>query len=307
VPVTPGVARRGFTLVELTVGLVCAVAVSGVAYRLLLVNQRVARVQAQRTDLQDNVRAGALIVASELRELGFDSVPESAGLGLPGMASSDILIGEPGRIRYRAPRGLGFTCAAPTTAQIVLRTATWLGERVPVAQVDSLALFVDGDPGLFSDDTWVRAGITGVSAGSCADGAPAIALATSWEAAAAVAAAAVARTVTGGPARIFEIMELQYYRQAGASWLGLRSVSRGEVIQPFIGPLADSSGGRRGFTLGYLDRADDPTAAMSAVRTVTIGLRGVTAEPGHSAQLHRPTVDTLVLTTRVALRNMMRP
>jgi hypothetical protein len=306
VPLTPGVARRGFTLVELMVGLVCAVAVSGVALRLLLVNLRVARVQAERTDLQDNVRAGALIVASELRELGFDSVPEAAGLGLPATPTSDILIGEPGRIRYRAPRGLGFTCAAPTTALIVLRTATWLGQRVPVAQVDSLALFVDGDPGLFGDDTWVRAGITGVSAGSCADGAPAIALATSWEAAA-VAAAAVAGTVTGGPVRIFEIMELQYYRQAGASWLGLRSVSRGEVIQPFIGPLADSSGGRRGFTLGYLDQADDPAAVMSAVRTVTIGLRGVTAGAGHSVHLHRPTVDTLVLTTRVALRNMMRP
>jgi hypothetical protein len=307
VPLTPVVvARRGFTLVELMVGLVCALAVSGVALRLLLVNLRVARVQAERAGLQDNVRAGALIVASELRELGFDSVPEAAALGLPAAASSDILIGEPGRIRYRAPRGLGFTCVAPNASQIVLRTATWQGQRPPVAQVDSLALFVEGDPALSRDDVWVRAGITGVSAGSCADGAPAIALATSWETSA-VAAGAVAGAVTGGPVRVFEIMEFQYYRQGGTSWLGQRSVSRGEVIQPLIGPLADSSGGRRGFTLGYLDRADDPTAAMSEVRTVTISLRGVTSEAGHSVHLYRPTVDTLLLATRVALRNMMRP
>jgi hypothetical protein len=299
-------ARRGLTLVELLVGLGCALAVSGVAYRLLLTSPRVARVQGERADLQDNVRAGALIVAAELRELGFDSVPANAPLGLPATASSDILIGEPGRIRYRAMRGLGFTCNAPSTGQILLRTATWRGQRLPVAEVDSLVLFVEGDPALSGDDAWVRAGITGIAPGSCADGAPAIALATSWETAA-LGAGAAAGSVAGGPVRIFETMELQAYEAAGMSWLGLRSVSRGEVIQPVIGPLADSSGTRRGLTLGYLDRSDSPTTLMSEVRTITIGLRGVTAHPVLSVDLSRPTVDTFDLATRVALRNMMRP
>ncbi|MBA3258765.1 MAG: hypothetical protein H0T68_04780, partial [Gemmatimonadales bacterium] len=97
------------------------------------------------------------------------------------------------------------------------------------------------------------------------------------------------------PVRLFEIMELQYYPQGGQAWLGMRSVSRGEAIQPLIGPLADSTATARGFTLGYLDRNDNATAALSDVRTITIGLRGVSA------------VDSLSLTTRVALRNMMRP
>lgn len=291
------VSRRGLTLVELLVGLTLGLAVSGVAYRLLPANLRVARAQAQRVDLQDNLRAGALIVTNELRELGYDSVPDLAEFGTGSGASSDVLIGQVGRIRYRAMRGLGFTCLAPTADQVHVHAATWMALRQPAAGIDSVALFVEGDPSLVDDDRWVRAGVTSVSPGVCADGTPAIALATSWELPTAGAAAA-ARMAVGGPVRVFEIMELQYYPQEGRWWLGLRSVSRGEVIQPLIGPLADSGAGRRGLTLDYLDQNDIATGVMADVRTITVGLLGF-ANPASS--------DSFALVTQVALRNMLRP
>jgi prepilin-type N-terminal cleavage/methylation domain-containing protein len=277
-------ARGGFTLVELIVGLMLALTVAGVAYHLILASQRLGRAQFDRLAAQDNLRAGVLIVASELRELGFDSVPPVAGLAVGTVTSSDVLVGELTRVRYRAMRGLGFTCAPPASGQIVLRTGTWLGPRQPAANVDSVALFLEGDPARSDDDAWVRARVTGVTAGACDDGAPGIALTLGWEAPA-VGTEAAARMPLGGPVRIFEIMEIQQYAQDGKSWLGMRSVSRGEVIQPLLGPLAE-------FTLRYLDRADVPTSVPSDMRSVTVELRSE---------------DGLVLGGRVALRNMARP
>lgn len=285
------VARRGLTLVELAIGLVFTGAVSGVVYRLLLVNHRVTRAQTERAALQDNVRSGILIVTQELRDLGFDSLPETAGLGVAATASGDILLSEPGRIRYRALRGLGFTCAVPAVSALLIRADTYEGPRQPVATVDSISVFVEGDPALASDDGWVRVGVTGVSAGACADGSPALTIATAWESPA-LGAAAVGKMAAGGPVRVFEIAELQYYSSDGTSWLGMRSVSRDETIQPLVGPLA-------AFTLGYLDRDDAPTAVPGEVRTVTVTLQGVSAAPG--------AVDSLSLSTRVTLRNMLRP
>ena len=277
-------ARGGFTLVEVIVGLMLALTVGGAAYHLVLASQRLGRAQFDRLAAQDNLRVGALIVANELRELGFDSVPPVAGLAVGPVASADLLIGESGRVRYRAMRGLGFICAPPASGQIVLRISTWLGLRQPAANVDSVALFLEGDPARSDDDAWVRARVTGVTAAACDDGAPGIALTLGWEAPA-VGTEAAAKMPFGGPVRIFEIMEIQQYAQDGKYWLGMRSVSRGEVIQPLLGPLAE-------FSLRYLDRADVPTSVPSDMRSVTVELSSE---------------DSLVLGARVALRNMARP
>ena len=54
---------------------------------------------------------------------------------------------------------------------------------------------------------------------------------------------AIAGATTGPlfPVRLFEIMQLKLYQSQGSHWLGARSVSAGEVIQPVLGPL-DSNG-----------------------------------------------------------------
>lgn len=301
--------RGGFTLVELMMALVMTLLVGAVVSRLLLDSQRVSRGQHARVRVQDNIRAGAIIVATELRGLGYDSIPPTAAPGLVNAlgsrADSDLLLAEPGRVRYRAMRGFGVTCAAPTAARLTLRRTLFYGLRDPQAG-DSLALFVEGDPALGSDDGWVRAKAVAVTTGTCDDGTAALEVSSAWPDAG-VAGAAVAGLIIGGPVRIFEAMEMRYYASGGGSWLGMRSLNAGGVIEPLVGPLADSSSGQRGMTLAYLDKNDAPTAAADQVRAIALTLRGVTDERVYQSGGATSAVDTVSVTARVALRNALRP
>jgi prepilin-type N-terminal cleavage/methylation domain-containing protein len=294
--------RRGLTLIELMVALVLVLAVTGVTYALLNQNQRVSRSQVEHAGLQDVVRSGALVVASELKEIGYDSIPVEAGLGTEAAVSPDLLVMMPGRMEYKAMRGIGFTCTAPTPGQVRLRRGTVLGIRQPEAG-DSLTAHVEGDSITGADDAWVHAGITGVSAALCNDGSPAVALAVAF--AGAVGAAAPARMAVGGPVHFFEVMELRYYRSIGKSWLGTRSITAGGVIEPLLGPLADSTGTDRGLTFLYLDRNGTVTTVPNDVREIAWTLKGVT---DGAVRTSGPSlaIDSLTLSTSVALRNTLR-
>lgn len=299
--------RRGFTMIELMVALVLTTLVGGVTYQLLANNQRVSRAQSSKVGMQDNVRAGALIVANELREIGYDSVPATANAtlvaNLGSAASSDLLLAEPGRIRYRAMRGFGVTCAAPTTALLKLRRSNYYGVRDPQAN-DKLTIFVEGNTSIGGDDAWVQATVTGTSATTCTDGTSAIAVNTSW-AIAAVGTNAIAGMQQGGPVRIFENVEMKYYVSGGKSWLGMGPVGGG--MEPVIGPLADSTAGQRGLTFGYWDKNNTATTAIASIRAVTVTLKGVTEERIHRSGSYASAIDSLTLSTRVALRNSLRP
>ena len=90
------ISRRGFTMVELMIALVLTLMVSGVIFQVLLRNQRVSRTQTEHVGMQENVRAGALIIANELREVGYDSIPAPAVATLVnGVAPGIILTGMP--------------------------------------------------------------------------------------------------------------------------------------------------------------------------------------------------------------------
>ena len=146
--------RRGFTLVELMIGLILLLAVGAVTYQLLVNTQRVSRSQTQHIGMQDNGRSGALIIANELREAGYDQLT-AAGLAqlvtdgnLPGNAlaagtNSDLRAIGPDSITYRAPRGLGFMCSftqtGGTTADVVVYNAS-ARARGPVAELDPEAV-----------------------------------------------------------------------------------------------------------------------------------------------------------------------
>jgi prepilin-type N-terminal cleavage/methylation domain-containing protein len=298
--------HRGFTLVELMVAMVLTLAVCGVTYKILLTNQQVARTQSEHVGMQDNVRAGGLIVSNELREVGYDSVPTAAGLAAAGVVSGVVRpalqIILPGRLEYKAMRGLGFTCAVPTSTQLKLR---WYnGLRNPAVN-DSVANFVDGDASRTDDDAWVHAKITAVAASTCADGVtPAIQLTIAYPGV--VNGATVAgKMIQGGPVRVFEIMQMRYYVSNGQSWLGMLSQSD-NAPQPVVGPLADSTATQRGLTFGYLDNAGNPTAVAANVRTITVTLRGVSDYAIRTTKNYS-TVDTLSMTSTIALRNALRP
>jgi prepilin-type N-terminal cleavage/methylation domain-containing protein len=294
--------RRGFTLIELIVGLVLVLAVGGVTWALLAQNQRVARSQREHAGLQDNLRTGAIVVANELREIGYDSIPESAALGTGPSVSPDLLVMERGRVVYKAMRGIGFTCAVPASGTLKLQRAALVGVRVPVVG-DSFTAHVEGNPDTGSDDAWVHGGISAVSGGLCDDGSAAVLLTVGF--AGAAGATAPSRMMLGGPVRFFEIMELRSYQSGGKSWLGTRSVSAGGVIEPMLGPLADSSATERGLTFAYLDRNGAPTSIPNDVREIGWTLKGVTDGPvrGSGATL---AIDSLTLSSSVALRNTLR-
>ncbi|HEY8256730.1 MAG TPA: prepilin-type N-terminal cleavage/methylation domain-containing protein [Gemmatimonadales bacterium] len=295
-------ARRGFTLIELMVGLVLVTAVGAVTYALLVQNQRVARSQSEHAGLQDNVRTGTVVVANELREIGYDSIPETAGLAAGASVSPDLLVMERGRLVYKAMRGIGFTCAVPASGQVRLQRTTLLGLRPPEVG-DSITAYVEGNPDTGADDAWVHGVVTARGGGICEDGSPAVTLTMTFVGSA--AAAAPARMVVGGPVRFFEVMELRYYQSSGKSWLGSRSVSAGGVIEPMLGPLADSTASQRGLTFVYLDRNGVATTIPNEVREIAWTIKGVTDGPVRASGTALA-VDSLTLSTSVALRNTLR-
>lgn len=308
-------SRRGFTLVELMVGLVLLTMVGGVTYRLLVTNQRVTRAQTARVGMQDNVRAGALVLANELREIGYDANLATAvgaipGSLIPALASPDLIAIGADSITYRAMRGIGFTCALNAgNGDVTVRASTAQWTRALVT-TDSILMYVENDPSTNTDDIWVHAGLTVVPAAvNCPDGTAGFRFRVAFPAASGLTIANVfAGTVStiGSPIRAFEVMQMRTYVSSGQLWLGMRSLTAGGNLQPVLGPFSNGSNNQRGMVLTYLDATNTPTAVLTNVRSVSIGLRGITDVPVQMSGNYAG-VDSLAVTARVAFRNAPRP
>lgn len=283
-------ARHGFTLVEILISLVVLAGVMGAVYRLLITSQRLSRAQAEQVSLQANVRTGSLVVPSELRELNT----------LVGgtVAQNDILAMAADDITYRAMRGFGLLCASPlTTTQLRISRTSYSGYRDPVPGRDSLYVFLDGSPDVSTDDTWIPVRIIAVTTGNvCPGGAAGLTLTTD-------ANAALLALPVSTPVRIYEVMQLAFYSPDGRWWLGARSVSAGEALQPMLGPLSTGNG----FLLEYLAATGGTTADARAVKSIRVTLRGETDEvvrAGGTGSLGHPQEE---LVAQVLLRNSIRP
>lgn len=318
--------RRGFTLVELLIGLVLLMAVGAVTYQLLVNTQRVSRSQSQHIGMQDNGRSGTLIIANELREQGYDQI---SAAGLAQMAADGNLVGSalaagtnsdlraigPDSITYRAPRGIGFMCnftpTAGTTADVVVYNAAgdarqWNAYR-SLTTTDSLMLFVENNSKTAVDDIWVTVGLTAnQSAQNCPDGTAGIRFRIQIPGALVITAAGLGAVIpSGNPVRAFELVQMRSYTSGGKTWLGMRTrpLTLGTTLEPVVGPL---SGTAAGLTFSYLDANNVNTAVADNVRSVQISLQPMSDEmvrtTGRYAQM---VVDTN--TTRVALRNTLRP
>ena len=118
--------HRGFTLVELLVVLVIMGIVTGGIFKLLNTTQRLSRAQAERVDLQSNVRVASIVIPTELREM-------NAVIGAAPPDQNDILaMPVPGRasVPGHARHGLRLR-RQPPPAQLRLRD--WTGLRAPEA------------------------------------------------------------------------------------------------------------------------------------------------------------------------------
>jgi prepilin-type N-terminal cleavage/methylation domain-containing protein len=286
--------RRGFTLIEIMISLVIMMMVMGAVYKLILSSQRLARGQAERITLQSNVRVGSLAVLNDLRELNTAT---------GGLASdNDILEIDVSRIKYRGMRGAGIICQAPAiNTHVRISRSSFSGYRDPVATRDSLYVFIDGDPDTETDDAWLPVAITDVStAAACPpiggvnqDG---ITITTP-------ATPALVALPSGTPVRIFEMMELKLHQADGQSWLGARSISAGEAVQPVLGPLANDSG----FVLTYLNAAGGVTADPTAIKSIQVTLRGLSEGAVNTGIEGVPSRVQEALVSQILLRNSFRP
>ena len=286
--------RKGYTLIELMVALVVLLLVTGSIYKLLVSSQRLARAQADRVDLQSNVRSASIIIPSELREL-------NAVVGSIDPLQNDIFTGTATSIKYRAMRGIGYICQAAAIGEIRIRKSTWSGLRDPAFPRDAGYVFYDNNPDVSTDDIWLPVTITGVDLNSDCGGTPAIRLTISPT----VAELPGLPVLT--PVRLFEVMELSLYASGGQSWLGAQSISGLELApQPLLGPLVAGTG----LAFSYVDNANAVTtvavpANVKAVRLTVVGqsnqpVAGYGGSSGTSVVL-----DTV--STQVTLRNAFRP
>ena len=279
--------RHGFTLVEILVALVIMGVVSGAVYQLLHTSQRLSRAQTEQVSLQSNVRTGSMLVPAELREINTvtgGTIDQNDVLSIAGDA-----------VTYRAMRGLGTVCQLPgVNNQIRLLRGTYSGARDPIA-TDSIYVFIENDPDRENDDQWVPLRLTSVVTGAVCPGADGITLNTEIS-------ASVPGLAVGTPIRIYEVMELTLHDQDGRSWLGARSVSAGDPVEPVLGPLVAGNG----FELEYLDGTGNPTADLTAIKSIRVTVRGLTDElvrgsgtaVGHLQE---------AMVTQVLLRNSIRP
>lgn len=276
--------RHGFTLIEIMIALGMMLIVSGAVYQALNSIQRLSRAQGQQVNVQSTVRSAALVLANEFR-------PLAAGLGLSG-TESDLIAIAPTGATYRAERGFGVLCQAAGANRLRINRLSFSGHRDPQPGRDSVSVFFEGNPAASDDDVWIPAAIIAVGAGSCAGGAnPGIDLTV-------VAGTSLQGLPPGTPVRIHEVAELRLYRSEGRSWLGMRSVSSDETIQPLSGPLRDADGLR----LDYLGAAGLPTSVRSDVRAIRLTLRGESeATANFGAQRGQPVSQELG--TQVGLRN----
>jgi prepilin-type N-terminal cleavage/methylation domain-containing protein len=273
--------RKGFTLVEVLVSLVLMVVVAGIWLRLFHLHHRTGLAQSETAAVQAALRAGSLFLSTELRELG----------GSPG--DPDILVFAPESLTYRAMRGIGFTCArAP--GSILVDTAGFSGYRSIQTGRDSVLLHFEGRMDTSVDDRWIHLPVQSIGISSCG-GAAALQLATAID----TVTFPLQRFAALAPLRSFEVMQIKLYQSGGEYWLGARSVSAGETIQPLTGPLT-----RNGLQLSYQDSLGGVPTAADQIRSIGIVLRATSSLPVRSGGGFRTParlIDSLV--TTVALRN----
>jgi prepilin-type N-terminal cleavage/methylation domain-containing protein len=257
--VTAGRTSRGFTLVELLVGLALSGVVLTGAYRVLLSCQQFFRTQAAILEVHQGVRAAAQVLVAELR--GLDPT------------GGDIVAIGPDSISIHAPRRLAFVCANPRTGgRLVVRDTLSFGFRAVDPARDRALILRDGSAAA-AEPAWLDVAVTSTTAGArCDDGAAGTAVVV------AAAPGALDSVPDGSPVRTYEREVYRLYADDGGSWwLGERAFTDGgwAAISPVAGPLQ----GRSGLLFSYADAAGSATADPRVVARITIGIRGLSSAP----------------------------
>lgn len=276
-----GGARAGFTLIELLLAMILFMITSGFIYASLRMMEKVQRTTSEKAGSQLTLRSGSQTVAAELREVN----------NVAAGGTSDLLTISGSSVTYWAMRSSGMTCQLAGNEVRIRLGPTYSGYRDIVAIRDSLLLFADHDTVSAADDEWVQLAIVGSpSTSTCPDGEPAIALTTPG--------ITVADYQVPGPVRTFELMQLALATTGGRLYLGARSLSGPNVMEPVIGPLRSG-----GLELVYRDQAGAITTTPSDVRTIDLTMRSQTARPLTTLGGGVGALQSDSLALRVLLRN----
>jgi hypothetical protein len=282
--------------VELMVAILLLGIVSTAIFQVLVNNQRTFTAQAQRIDLQQNIRAAVTILPAEFRELDA-----ADGDIIAPLSATSITI--------RAMRQLAIMCDAPVlpagaTMTFTVRQAPFFGNRAFFAQNDSLLIFYEGNPGTRADDQWIRAQVTNNPTNqNCPGAAPndgfKVTAKPTWPA----APFNVANAITdGAPVRGFSTVTYSLWQSPTDNQYYLAQTANG-TTQPLVGPLT----GANGLSFVYYDSTGTtvaPTAPL--VRMIEIRVRGRTAQVIRQANDSALAYKTDSVVARVALRNNPR-
>lgn len=239
--------RAGVTLPELMIGLVLFGLVGTLLARQALGAERVAREEEARVRLHAALDGGLAFLSADLGDLG------------PG----DLAMVAAESLRYRATRGHGLTCQLSAT-EVRVAGPNLGGARAPQPGRDSLLLPLRADDPQAGDTGWLALPLLAVQPTTCG-GSPAVALLTGID--------TLVHPLSGLPGRlpvrVFEVMQARLYASAGSIWLGARSVSAGEVIQPIAGPFELPAS-----RFAPRDSSGNPTASAAATRSIGVILSG---------------------------------
>lgn len=218
-------SRSGFSLVEVLIVIVIMGIIGGALMRSMLTMQRGTERQTQQADMQSDLRASAGLLPAELRELA---------------AGMDILAATPDSIAYQAMRATGFVCGVVMPDKVAVLNSTLYKYRDIEHTRDGLLVYVEGDQAETLDDKWETHSITNATTAACSGGNATLLTVTPDLDPLALGADGI--PVAGAPVRTFETMTLKLYTADGRGWLGARSMSAGEPIQPVLGPLDAGAG-----------------------------------------------------------------
>ncbi len=291
------VTRRGFTIPELLVALVMFGVVGITITRVLVTDQRLFQSQTQRIDLQQNLRSAVDILGAEIRQLDA--------------SEGDIVAMGPDSIKIRAMRQLGFICKIPTLGgsltglTITVRgtgpgDTLFYGSRNFSVARDSLMVYYEGSTVTRSDDTWLPARLTAVTAQACPNGSAGQRLTFNIANLTNPQSNTVGNISVGSPVWGYEynVVYRSFQSTDGKWYVGMRDSSG---IQPVLGPLTGSNG----LAFTYYDSTGTVTGVKARVALIKVQVAGQTAQPVFQ-QKGLPTNPVDTMTTWIGLRNNLR-
>ena len=271
--------RRGFTIIELLVGLVVGLIVLSSVVQMLIVQSRGYRKQREIIDIRETAREATALLAGDLRQSRVGDSP------LAAMGANSIAL--------RSPRGMGTICAKHAT---LARYGLWKTGGNILAGTDDSAIVHQ-----LGRDKWTALKITAVGT-PAAMGVPACA----WPGArppeivvefAVGTKADTSYIKVGGAFRSFRRIEYAEYQVNSRWWLG-RKIGGAASYEQLTGPLVAPAS--NGLAFIYYDTLGAVTTNPLAVGTVAVTLRTESFKKTYVGNTFTYQRDSL--TTKVALR-----